>query len=164
MCATQSWSSYQLASASNAICRTRCECRLAHERDGDTLTTVTKTEAGGVPFVLGKVAPSATIHADEAGHWDNLEASFLTRRINHSVAYSTPESCTNMAESFFSRIRRAEIGIYRHSAGDYLSAYAAEMAWREDNRRISNGEQFLLATSSALAHPVSRQWKGYWQG
>jgi hypothetical protein len=31
------------------------------------------------------------------------------------------------------------------------------------NRRISNGEQFLLATASALAHPVSRQWKGYWQ-
>jgi len=38
-----------------------------------------------------------------------------------------------------------------------------EMAWREDNRRISNGEQSLLVPSSALAHPVSRQWKGYWQ-
>jgi hypothetical protein len=44
-----------------------------------------------------------------------------------------------------------------------LGAYATEMAWREDNRRISNGEQFLLATSSALPHPVRRQWKGYWQ-
>jgi transposase-like protein len=136
---------------------------VARERDGETLTHVAKTEADGVPFVLGNVQPGATIHADEAGHWDNLEAKFLTRRINHSVAYSTPESCTNMAESFFSRIRRAEIGIHHHIAGDYLSAYAAEMAWREDNRRISNGEQFLLATSSALAHPVSRQWKGYWQ-
>ncbi len=136
---------------------------VAREREGETLTHVAKTEADGVPFVLGNVAPGATIHADEAGHWDNLEARFLTRRINHSVAYSTAESCTNMAESFFSRIRRAEIGIHHHIAGDYLSAYAAEMAWREDNRRISNGEQFLLATSSALAHPVSRQWKGYWQ-
>lgn len=136
---------------------------VARERDGETLTHVAKTEADGVPFVLGNVAPGATIHADEAGHWDNLETRFLTRRINHSVAYSTAESCTNMAESFFSRIRRAEIGIHHHIAGDYLSAYAAEMAWREDNRRISNGEQFLLATSSALAHPVSRQWKGYWQ-
>ena len=25
------------------------------------------------------------------------------------------------------------------------------------------GEQYLMATSAALAHPVSRQWKGYWQ-
>lgn len=35
--------------------------------------------------------------------------------------------------------------------------------WREGNRRVSNGEQYLMATSAALAHPVSRQWKGYWQ-
>lgn len=136
---------------------------VARERAGETLTHVAKSEAEGVPFVLATVADGATIHADEAGHWDNLEAKFLTRRINHSVAYSTPESCTNMAESFFSRIRRAEVGIHHHIAGRYLAAYATEMAWREDNRRISNGEQFLLATSSALAHPVSRQWKGYWQ-
>ena len=34
-----------------------------------------------------------------------------------------------------------------------MNAYATEMAWREDNRRISNGEQFLLATGAALAHP-----------
>ena len=37
------------------------------------------------------------------------------------------------------------------------------MAWREDNRRESNGAQYLMATGAALAHPVSRQWKGYWQ-
>jgi transposase-like protein len=136
---------------------------VARERDGETLTHVAKTEAEGVPFVLGNVAPGATLHADEANHWDQLEARFLTRRINHSVAYSTPESNTNMAESFFSRLRRAEIGTHHRIAGDYLHAYAAEMAWREDNRRTSNGEQFLLATASALSHPVSRVWKGYWQ-
>ena len=45
----------------------------------------------------------------------------------------------------------------------YLSAYASEMAWREDHRRVSNGVQYLAITSAALAHPVSRQWKGYWQ-
>ncbi len=55
------------------------------------------------------------------------------------------------------------MGRRKEGAIKYLGAYAAEMAWREDNRRISNGEQFLLATSSALAHPVSRQWKGYRQ-
>jgi len=132
-------------------------------RERETLTQVHQTEADSVAFVAATVAPGATIHADEASHWDALEAKFLTKRINHSVEYSTPESNTNMAESFFSRLRRAEIGTHHHIAGRYLSAYAMEMAWREDNRRISNGEQFLLATSSALAHPVSRQWKGYWQ-
>jgi hypothetical protein len=43
--------------------------------------------------------------------------------------------------------------------GDYLHAYATEVAWRKGNRRVSIGEQFLLATSTALAHPVPRQWK-----
>ena len=47
--------------------------------------------------------------------------------------------------------------------GLYLNALAAEMAWREDNRRISNGEQYLIVVNAALSHPVSRQWKGYWQ-
>ena len=136
---------------------------VARERGGETLTQVHKTEADGVAFVMANVNPGSTVHADEASHWDNLEARFLTKRINHSVEYSSAESCTNQAESFFSRLRRAEIGMHHHIAGKYLSAYATEMAWREDNRRVSNGEQFLMATSSALAHPVSRQWKGSWQ-
>ena len=72
-------------------------------------------------------------------------------------------ACTNQAESFFSRLRRAEIGTHHHIRGRYLHQYAGEMAWREDHRQISNGEQYLAVTSAALAHPVSRNWKGYWQ-
>ena len=67
-----------------------------------------------------------------------------------------------MAESFFSRVRGAETGIHYHIAGPYLSAYAAEMALPEDNRSVSNGEQYFAATSAVLGHPVSRQWKGCW--
>ena len=105
----------------------------------------------------------STIHADEATHWDALHSRYLTKRINHQEAYSDGDACTNDAESFFSRVRRAEIGIHHHIAGPYLAAYASEMAWREDNRRVSNGEQYLIIVNAALARPVSRQWKGYWQ-
>lgn len=136
---------------------------VARERDGQTATHIAKSEADGVPFVMGRVEAGSTVHADEASHWDNLSARFLTKRINHSEAYSLNGACTNMAESFFSRLRRSEIGMHHHIAGQYLGAYAGEMAWREDNRRVSNGEQFLAATGAALDHPVSRQWKGYWQ-
>ncbi|HXQ12155.1 MAG TPA: IS1595 family transposase [Caulobacteraceae bacterium] len=133
------------------------------ERDGRTLPFVAKTEAAGVPVVANAIRAGSTVYADEASHWDQLEARFLTKRINHSVEYWTPEASTNMAESFFSRLRRAEVGVHHHIAGPYLAAYASEMSWREDRRRISNGEQFLAATAAALGHPVSRQWKGYWQ-
>ena len=93
-----------------------------------------------------------------------MHAKFLTKRINHEWSYSDEDACTNQAESFFLRLRRAEIGKHHHIAGPYLAAYAREMAWREDQSpRVSNGEQYLMVAIAALAHPVSRQWKGYWQ-
>ncbi|MGQ3039385.1 MAG: IS1595 family transposase [Brevundimonas sp.] len=133
------------------------------ERDGETRAFVTKREADGVALVAANVEHGATVHADEASHWDNLHARFATKRINHSEAYSLNGACTNMAESFFSRLRRAETGTHHHISGKYLSAYATEMAWREDVRRTSNGGQFVQVVGAAMAAPVSRQWKGYWQ-
>ena len=85
------------------------------------------------------------------------------KRVNHSVVFVDEDCCTNQAESYFSRLRRAEIGTHHHISGPYLHAYANEMAWREDNRRRANGTLYMLAAKAALDHPVSRQWKGYWQ-
>lgn len=133
------------------------------ERKGRTLPFVFKTEAKSIETILNRVDANATVHADEATHWDALHTFYLTKRINHQESYSDDGACTNQAESFFSRLRRAEIGTHHHIAGPYLSAYAAEMAWREDNRRVSNGEQFLTISLSAFTHPVSLTWKGYWQ-
>ena len=95
--------------------------------------------------------------------WHVLHASYPTKRINHSVCYSDGDACTNWAESYFSRLRRAGIGIHHHIAGPYLGQYADEMAWREDHRRESNGQQYLRLVSAAAKHPVSRNWKGCWQ-
>lgn len=133
------------------------------ERNGRTLTEVAKSEHAAVPMVEATVKQDATIYADEASSWDALHAKYLTKRINHSERYSEGEISTNMAESFFSRLRRAEIGIHHSVAGPYLRSYADEMSWREDRRRVSNGEQYLAVTAAAARHPVSRQWKGYWQ-
>jgi transposase-like protein len=136
---------------------------IARERNGKTLPFVFKSEAASLPVLGSVIKPGSVVHADEALHWDALHSRYLTKRINHQFSYSDGEACTNSAESFFSRLRRSEIGIHHHIAGPYLAAYSAEMAWREDNRRVSNGEQYLMTVNAALAHPVSRQWKGYWQ-
>jgi transposase-like protein len=136
---------------------------IAREKNGKTLPFVFKTEAESLATLGRRIKVGSTVHADEATHWDALHSRYLTKRINHQEAYSADGACTNDAESFFSRLRRSEIGTHHCISGRYLSAYAHEMAWREDTRRRSNGEQYLLATSAALTHPVSRQWKGYWQ-
>ncbi|TGP57240.1 IS1595 family transposase [bacterium M00.F.Ca.ET.230.01.1.1] len=133
------------------------------ERAGRTSTKVFNSEAQSVTHIAGAVHPEATVYADEATHWDALHARFLTKRINHQHAYSDNGACTNQAESFFSRLRRAEIGTHHQISGRYLHAYASEMSWREDNRRSSNGEQYLAVANASLNHPVSRVWAGYWQ-
>lgn len=133
------------------------------QRGGDALTSVFKAEHDSVKTIEQRVADGSTIYADDATGWDALHARYLTKRINHSEAYSRDGACTNQAESFFSRLRRAEVGTHHSIAGPYLDMYAAEMSWRENHRRVSNGEQYLMVTSAALLAPVSRQWKGYWQ-
>jgi ribosomal protein L37AE/L43A len=57
---------------------------VVRERQGKTLTFVTRTEDASVPRIREIVLPGSIVHADEASHWDRLGAKFLTRRINHS--------------------------------------------------------------------------------
>lgn len=133
------------------------------ERGGRTVTAVAKTEAEGVNVARANVEAGSTVHADEASHWDKLAAHFPIKRVNHKVSYSNGDACTNQAESFFSRLRRAEIGTHHHIAGKHLAAYAVEMAWREDNRRQPNGNQFTMIVGAAVLAPKSAKWRGYWQ-
>src|SRR6202012_5241989 len=78
---------------------------IMRERGGRTLPFVFKSEDASVVTIARTVAPGSTVYADEAGHWDALHTRFLTKRIDHSEAYSTDEANTNQPESF-SRLRR----------------------------------------------------------
>ena len=68
-----------------------------------------------------------------------------------------------MAEEYFSRLRRAEIGTHHHIAGAYLLRYAQECSWREENRRVSNGDQVNRITALALMRGKSVDFTVYWQ-
>lgn len=133
------------------------------EKNGKVLPFVSRSEDAAVPTIRRRVEAGSIIHADESTSWDSLHAHYPIKRVNHSEAYSHDGACTNLAESFFSRLRRAENGVFHHISGKYLSSYASEMAWRENHRRVSNGEQYLAVVNAVLHSPVSRQWKGYWQ-
>ena len=86
------------------------------------------------------------------------------RRVNHSAEYVSEDGASvNQAESFFSRLRRAEYGVHHRISGQYLYQYANEMAWREDNRRVPNGMQFRFVTGATLRHAKSEVWRGDWQ-
>jgi transposase-like protein len=136
---------------------------IMRERKGRSLAFVVANEGDACPIARDKVGTLATIYADEGTGWDALHAGWDTRRVNHSVAFMDEGVCTNQAESYFSRLRRAEIGTHHHIAGPYLNAYASEMAWREDHRRVANGTQAALVARAVMGSKQSRSWAGYWQ-
>jgi hypothetical protein len=82
--------------------------------------------------------------------------------VSQREAYSLDGACTNYAEEYFSRLR-AEIGIHHHIAGAYLLRYAQESSWREDNRRVSNGDQVSRIAALAMKRGKSVDFTGYWQ-
>jgi hypothetical protein len=109
---------------------------IVRERGGNSVLAVFNSESQAASFIRA-IAKGTVVHTDEAASWDNLHERFEIKRINHQEAYSLDGACTNMAEEYFSRLRRAEIDIHHHIAGAYLLRYAQESSWREDNRRTA---------------------------
>ena len=106
----------------------------------------------------------STVVADEAPSWNGWEARFEVHHIDHGQAYSLDGIYSNGAESYFSRLRRAEIGHHHHIAGPFLVRYAEESAWREDHRRVDNGTQVNAVTTPAMDAPVSVAGAGIGSG
>jgi hypothetical protein len=132
-------------------------------RGGRTLTRTFLCEAERVSFARERVAPGSVVSADEAAHRDLLMADFAMRRIDHAEAWGRDGAHTNHAQSFFSHLRRM-IGGQHHKAGaQHLGAYAVHAARLEDHRDQSNGALADRLIARALAAPVGRGWKGYWQ-
>jgi transposase-like protein len=133
------------------------------ERDGRTLPNVFASEDAAVSFIQRRIAKGTVVHADESPAWNPLHAKFSMKRINHEDGYSIEGACTNGAESYFCRLRRGELGHHHHIAGPYLARYAQEAAWREDQRRLSNGDQVDGVISLAMRLGPSVDFCGYWQ-
>ena len=133
------------------------------ERGGRTLSSAFASESAALNFIRSRVKDGTVIHADESSAWNTLHARYEMFRINHNEAYSRDGACTNVAESYFSRLRRAEAGHHHHIAGVYLTRFAQEAAWREDHRRLSTGEQLQAVGNLALRSKPSVDFSGYWQ-
>ena len=132
-----------------------------------TLTFLAKSENQRVTRALARehIERGSTVFADEHSAYDVLHADFDTIRVNHKSIYVGPHSeNTNQAESFFARFRRMQYGQHHRLDNTYLLRYANEIAYREDTRRVSNGEIFSDVTRRCARKGVSRDFCGYWQG
>ena len=107
---------------------------------------------------------TAVLRADQHPAYDELVGLNPLVRNDHGTAFVVePGASTNQVESFFSRVRRAEIGVHHRISGKYLDWYAADLAAREDRSRVDSRTHAKAMLALALAHPVSRDMCGYWQ-
>ena len=134
---------------------------MIRERGGNSVPAVFNTESPAASFIRARTKGHG--RPRRAAFSDNLHERFEVKRINHQEAYSLDGACTNMAAEYLSRLRRAEIGIHHHIAGSYLLRCAQESSWREDNRRVSNGDQVNRIAHLALKRGKSVDFTGYWQ-
>lgn len=120
-----------------------------------------------VRVVKQLVDTKTTLFTDMAGEFNHLFGMYPAsqiRQINHEERFSDLNgTSTNLAESAFSRFKHLYRGTYRHFAGSYAHVYHGESSWREEHRRLSNGDQFLLLLAGALHHPPSKRMRGYYQ-
>jgi ISXO2-like transposase domain len=128
----------------------------------NSVPAVFASESAAGSFVRARIAKGATVHTDESAAWDGLHERFEMKRINHQEAYSFDGACTKWAEEYFSRLRRAAIGIHHQVAAAHLLRYAQEVHG-EDNRRVSNGEQVNHVAALAMKRGKSMDFAGYWQ-
>lgn len=135
---------------------------------GRVLTFVVKNEADARKCIIKSVAggDESHLYLDTASGWGDLTGHYNVHEVDHSTTFARWENgfCinTNQAESYNSRLRRAEVGTHHRIAGRYSGAYAAEMAWREANRRRSAKDLFLTMLEAACRHPPVKSWLGYW--
>lgn len=136
---------------------------IVRERDGKSLLAVFRSDGAALTSIRSRIAKRTVVNADEGTAWNDLHSRFEMRRVNHEQAYSADGACTNMAEEYFSRLRRAEVGHHHHIAGTYLLRYAQESSWRKDNRHVSNGEQTRTVAALAMRGSPSVDFSRYWQ-
>lgn len=132
-----------------------------------TITCILKTENADqvIPVIRKYVSPGTLIHTDDGKAYTSLSSWYEHSTVRHSVEYSTDSGVNNnQAESFISRSRRAEYGVYHGMRPTYLAFYAAETAWLEDNRRVSLREKLEKLMHTVLNADISRAFRGYCQG
>lgn len=111
------------------------------------------------------IAPGTVIFTDENPAYNVLDAYYSHYVVNHSEEYSTPEGVNeNLAEAFFSRMRRSQYGIHHGFRPENMELYAWEFAWRETNRHRSQKWKVEQLASWLLSPGYSRRWRGYHGG
>ncbi len=144
-------------------------CESAGNREGSkrSIAMVCPAEdtATALQLVRSFVSPDAIVMTDESSAYASIGALVKGHfTVQHAREFATAEGVSdNMAETFYSRMRRAEYGTTHGYRPKYLQDIVCEMVWRENHRKTDQSERLRLLLTGMLHAPKSRWWTGYWQ-
>lgn len=134
-----------------------------------TMTFVLKREKASsiIPLIKKHISPNAIIMTDSGNAFNSINADTgnLHFSVNHSKQYMAEGFISNnMAECFFSRVRRAEYGTYNGMRPQYFAFYAAEFAWRNDTRNLTLMEKNVNIFEKIFTRETSKAFCNYENG
>lgn len=136
--------------------------------DGSSAVAVAVARGGENEYSVRLMAsahikPNSVVMTDESGAYNQLCQHYEHYTVSHSREFCSSEGINdNHCEAFFSRMRRAEYGIYHGYRPTFLHFYASEMAWRHTHRRLCKAEQVSRLLMKALAMGPSSRLRGYY--
>ncbi len=133
------------------------------ERGGETLPGVFKTEGQALSWVKRRVVKGTVLHADEASVWNDLHARFEMKRIDHQQAYSARRRLHELGGELLQPPASRRGWPPPPHLRPVPAPLRAGSGWREDNRRVPNGEQVQRVAKLALGRKKSVDFTGYWQ-
>nr|WP_314525711.1 IS1595 family transposase [uncultured Brevundimonas sp.] len=131
---------------------------------GRSRAWVVASEKAADPYIKKAVSAAAHVVTDESPAYSRYFLHFADHStVNHSVGLMVDGVHTNLVEAQHSRIRRSERGVYLHINGAHAQRFADELSWRDDFRRLDNGQQFRMVLTNALDLTPDAELVGYWQ-
>lgn len=118
---------------------------VSHETGEVRSTAIPNVSGDSLRAVLSEHVEAAKthLHTDEAAAYPPIVADFASHSaVNHQTGeYVRDGVSTNVAESYFSQLKRSVDGTHHHVSRDHLPRYLAEFDYRFSTRHLSDTER-----------------------
>lgn len=125
---------------------------------------MSENEIDATAMIRTYVAPGSLIMSDECPAYNGLVAyGYRHEAVQHAKEFVRIDGVNgNQCESYNSRIRRAEYGVFHGIHPRYLQSIVDEFTWREDSRGLTQAERVADLMRKALKCACS-DLRGYFQ-
>ena len=124
------------------------------ERDGNKRSFhVPDVKAKTVgPIMMANISRNSRLMTDEAAIYQKIGIDFASHEtVNHKLReYARGDVTTNTVEGSFSLVKRALYGTFHQVSEKHLQRYLAELDFKWNTRRLSDGQRMRRALKSGL--------------